>query len=232
MDSAQTKDKCIGLFVKHPQSGNVKTRLADQIGLEKAAELYRHFVFDILYVLKNTKFEMKIFYDPANPLADYQNWLGDSLTYLPQKGNDLGQRMKNALSTIFNEGCSKALIIGSDSPDLPVEYLDLGLYALNQFDSVLGPSGDGGYYTIGFTAKGMCPEAFDNINWGTITVFQETISILRRKEKKFLLLPLWFDVDTLNDLHDLAKRNMNTPFSKLQTVRYMKEKKLWSLTDV
>ena len=79
--------------------------------------------------------------------------------------------MKNAFSQAFSEGFDRVIVVGSDSPDLPEEYLGLAFFGLGANDVVIGPSSDGGYYLIGFRRDAFIPDAFDQITWSSNKVF-------------------------------------------------------------
>ena len=159
-------------------------------------------------------------------------WLGEQHCYRPQTGNNLGERLKNAFDNSFEEGFSKVVAIGADSPDRPVNYLIESFEALAAHDAVIGPANDGGYYLIGFSKEGFIPEAFDNISWSSDGVFEQTVRILKRHGRKVYLLPMWHDVDTIADLKSLLLRTRNTAFEKSKTYLYLTADGSWSKPDV
>lgn len=210
-------ENCILLFVKYPVAGQVKTRLAEHVGQNVATDLYKSFVADILTTLHTLSVNFKIVFCPPDAENQFQQWLGEKYSYAPQIGLDLGQRMKNAFLQAFNEGFNKVVIIGSDSPDLPAEYLELAFKAFKTNDVVLGPSSDGGYYLIGFVKDKFSPEVFERICWSTENVFEQTINTLKHSKHKLYVLPLWHDIDTSADLNELIKRNRRTAFNQSET---------------
>ena len=223
---------CVLFFVKHPVPGRVKTRLAEQIGHDIAAGLYRNFVADILTTLKSLDVELRIVFDPPDSKEQFQQWLGKECSYIPQVGLDLGQRMKNAFLQAFSEGFNSVVVIGSDCPDLPVEYPALAFGALDTNDVVIGPSSDGGYYLIGFTREAFGAEAFEQISWSSDKVLEQTVNILKQHSQSLYLLGQWHDVDTLSDLRSFLQRNENSVFSKSSTMCYLSEHKLGDISDV
>lgn len=223
-------DSCILLFVKRPVAGTVKTRLAESIGAENATGLYRRFVLDLLTLLEGHAAPFRICYAP--PDADvgdegdvedeFIDWLGGEYSYVPQMGSDLGERMKNALLQAFGDGYERALVIGSDSPDLPEASIIRAITALKSGPgAVIGPANDGGYYLIGFSKERFLPEAFDEITWSTDSVFDRTMHTFTKHEQNVHILPQWHDVDTLGDLKSLIGRSANSDFSKSQTISYI-----------
>jgi len=223
---------CVLFFVKYPVEGRVKTRLAEQIGQDTAADLYRNFVTDILATLKSLDANFKIVFDLGGSQDQFQQWLGKEYPYIPQVGQHLGQRMKNAFLQAFSEGFNSVVVIGSDSPDLPEEYLELAFGALDTNDVVIGPSSDGGYYLMGFTRNSFLPDAFERISWSSNKVLEQTVNILKQYRQSLYLLPQWHDVDTVTDLESFSQRNKNSAFSNSATMCYLIKHKLGDMFNV
>jgi hypothetical protein len=94
------------------------------------------------------------------------------------------------------------VIIGSDSPTLPRQFLVDAFARLRTCDVVLGPSVDGGYCLIG--ARVAVPELFTGIAWSTPEVLPETLR--RLAGYSHWLLPTWYDVDDAADLEHLREQ--------------------------
>ncbi|MEK0337635.1 MAG: TIGR04282 family arsenosugar biosynthesis glycosyltransferase [Nitrosopumilus sp.] len=220
----KNKKKCILFFVKYPEQGNVKTRLSSIIGEDITVELYRNFILDMLDILDKIEANVCICFHPGNHKEKFLHWLGPDYFYKPQKGKDLGERMKNAFKSGFEEGYEKIIILGSDTPDLPKEIIEEAFRALDANAAVIGPSVDGGYYLIGFGKDTFLPEIFQGIEWSTDSVFSETINILKKVSSTVHILPCWQDIDTITDLKSFFKKNQNSEFSKSKTIIYIKKK--------
>ena len=214
---------CILFFVKSPEQGKVKKRLAASLGETVAVKLYTSFVFDALATLNTCGVRVVVCFSPPAARKSVVAWLGHHYAYMPQRGVDLGQRMKNGFIDAFDRGFQQVIIVGSDIPDLPRNVIEEAFESLIYRDTVLGPSFDGGYYLIGFKRDTFTPLVFEGIQWGTETVVQETIDRLRTKGLSLHTLPTWNDIDTLPDLKDFFQRNRNTAFSSSQTVSYLLE---------
>jgi len=214
-------NRCVLLFVKYPTRGQVKTRLTAELGTTAAVELYRNFILDILFTLRELRIPFKIFYYPGSAKEKLAEWLGEQYSYTPQSGENLGERMKNAFLQTFSDNFSRVVIIGSDIPDLPADFISQAFGALQSHDAVIGPSNDGGYYLIGFSQTHLLPEAFEGILWGRNSVFMQTVDILNEHFRSVYLLPEWYDVDTLADLNDLVARNKDTDFHRSKTFAYL-----------
>ena len=214
-------DSCILFFVKLPEKGSVKTRLAKDLGRNFVLALYENFVFDMLETLAKADLPIILYFHPPESGAAVSRWLGGNYLYVSQNGSDLGERMKNAFKDAFERGFSKAVIIGSDIPDLKISILDMAFNSLHANDMVVGPSVDGGYYLIGFRHNSFLPEVFKGISWGTDTVLKDTLKILREKNYRAHFLPEMRDVDTIEDLKALYERNKDTAFANSRTMKFI-----------
>lgn len=204
-------NKNLIIFARYPEPGKVKTRLAATLGAEKTATLYRLFVEQTLKNMKKVACRKHLFFFPPDREAEIKEWLSDfSLELYPQCEGDLGNKMADAFAKIISKEPGKTLIIGTDSPDLPTEYISMAYTELDNNDVVLGPTNDGGYYLIGFAAEKFLPEAFTGIKWSTSAVFSQTTEILINLQKNFFVLPEWYDIDEAKDLKRLLN-NGNTP---------------------
>jgi rSAM/selenodomain-associated transferase 1 len=193
-------DRCLLFFIKNPEEGQVKTRLASAVGRREAMKLYRSFLLEMLYTLNKGTFLFYLFYFPENALDDLKDWLGDHYLYMPQRGGDLGERMKHGFGEAFSMNFNRVVLIGSDIPDLPLEFIDEAFAALQEHDGVIGPSLDGGYYLIGFKNTSFSPRVFDGIRWSTGAVFEKTLEILNGEGRTVHILQSLRDIDTVEDL--------------------------------
>jgi rSAM/selenodomain-associated transferase 1 len=209
------------LFVRYPESGKVKTRLAATIGADEAAELYRSFVLDILATLELCGLPLRVYFEPLEKETDLRTWLGTGYVLKPQRGRDLGARMGRAFEEAFDEGFTRGILLGSDIPDLPLAFLQEATDALRRQDAVIGPARDGGYYLIGFRRDSIPPDVFEDIPWSTAAVARETMARLETRGCRIHRLPEWADVDTAEDLAALAKRARNSDFTRSRTMDYV-----------
>ncbi len=143
--------------------------------------------------------------DPAEASERLRESVKESIDVIPQRGADLGQRMRHVFEDVFRLGAESVVAIGSDLPDLPARLLEESLAALGPRDDriVLGPAADGGYYLIGMNRPH--PEAFDAIDWSTARVLDQTLAILTAHDVPVTLLPQWSDIDTAADLRRLLE---------------------------
>jgi rSAM/selenodomain-associated transferase 1 len=216
---------CILFFVKAPGQTTVKSRLAEAVGGDKARELYRNFVLDILDTLSDVvaggEHDLRVFFYPPEAGPEIREWLGSSYTCLAQQGDDLGERMQNAFLAGFAAGYRRAILIGSDTPDLTNSIIKTGLSCLNTHPAVIGPACDGGYYLIGFQSQAFLPAIFCDMPWSTDEVYTRTREVFRRTHTDVFVLPTWRDIDTIADLRDLRGKSRNNSFACSRTVRYL-----------
>jgi rSAM/selenodomain-associated transferase 1 len=220
------QDALILFFIKYPEPGEVKTRLAESIGSEEAAQLYRNFILDLLVKLESTELPFKICFYPEQKRELLMGWLGDEYEYSHQSGADLGERMAAAFQDAFSGGHRRVILMGSDFPDLPQSFLEESLSALNTHDAVIGPAMDGGYYLIGFKNERFLPQAFEGIDWGTEHVFRKTLSMLKDHKRRVYVLPVWNDIDTIEDLRQLIERSEGSGFATSKTMLFITEHKI------
>jgi hypothetical protein len=216
----QKNRQCLLLFLKYPERGKAKSRLVKDLNEDITLLLYKNFILDILDTLKKGRFIVKICFYPPDSKEKVRDWLGNNYVYMPQIGEDLGERMKNAFTAVYSEGFSKAVLIGSDIPDLNASVLNEACEC-DDHDVVIGPASDGGYYLIGFRNNTFLPEIFEGIQWGRETVFEKTIDILKKNNRKVHILPEWQDIDRLDDLKALFNRNRNTEFANSRTMTFL-----------
>lgn len=217
----QFNQSCILVFVKYPEKGRTKTRLAAQLSDNIAIELYKKFVLDLLSTLGEFRVPFQICFSPEHPQENFMKWLGNKHAYVPQYGNDIGQRMKNAFIHAFNQNFGRAILIGSDIPNLSGGILSEALLSLQTHDAAIGPACDGGYYLIGFKNGKLFPDAFEGIEWSTGTVFGETLRKLNRPGYLTHQLPELRDIDTRDDLKHLYMDNLKSKFRESKTMAYI-----------
>lgn len=191
---------CVIVFVKNPIPGQVKTRLTPHLSPEQAASLYQAFLVDWCNALSTiTTTHRVIAYTPPECLNALQTLIGEDPVYIPQVGASLGDRLIVAARWACDQGYAKFLFVGSDSPTLPIQYVERALDLLESRDIVVGPSVDGGYYLIGFSKHGaslLIPTVFEEIAWSTEIVFHQTLGKIQEVNARLGLLPPWYDVDT------------------------------------
>ncbi len=197
-------DPCLAIMCKQPQRGKVKTRIAATLGADLAVEMYRCALADTLSLASSIDDVTHVLsYSP--PTTDGQRYFeqaAPSFALIPQPGTTLGERIGGTLALLL-ENYSPVVLIGSDSPDLPVEIIQHAFEALHgTADVVLGPATDGGYYLIGM--RSMHPTLFKGIAWSTALVAQQTRELVSEAGLELVSMPFWHDLDTVADLNALV----------------------------
>jgi len=195
--------RCVILFVRLPEPGKVKSRLAQDVDGALVQHLYECMVLDAIDMLKKAKAPFRICFDPPAAQERVREWLGQAYSYMPQTGEDLGVRMEQAFIQVFSEGVDDALLIGSDIPSLTAAIIDAAFRSLSVCDAVIGPAKDGGYYLIGFKKRTFERGIFHAMTWSTKSVFCETLKKLERALLTVHQLPELRDIDTREDLEAL-----------------------------
>ena len=213
--------RCVILFVKLPEKGKVKTRLAQQIDADIVLGLHECMVLDAIDALKNGLFPFRICFDPPSAAGQVRTWLGQQYHYMPQLGDDLGDRMERAFSRVFADDVEEAVLVGCDIPGLTAVIIDDALQSLENHDSVIGPASDGGYYLIGFRKSSYYPPIFRGMSWSTSGVFGETVERLGRASLSMHVLPECTDVDTREDLVKMLGRIGEHNGAVSRTMQYL-----------
>ncbi len=183
-------------FIRNPELGKGKTRLAKDSSKEYALEIYIKLLEHTRKVCEQTDAERYVFY--ADCINAEDEWSTDDFQKRLQLDGGLGEKMKDAFSTVFSEGCNKAVIIGSDCPDISSELIENAFSELNSNDFVIGPSNDGGYYLLGMNT--LFSPIFENKTWSTETVLEETVKDISDAGFSLKLLKPLTDVDHLEDV--------------------------------
>ena len=185
--------KRVVVFVKNPVAGQVKTRLAAQIGHSAALAIYKDLVKHTAQVCQD--FPHAVYY--SQEVMDNDDFKTKSKHV--QQGANLGDRMRNALQEGFSLGYTHQILIGSDLPELSSDLLSQAFYQLNAHEIVIGPAQDGGYYLIGMRAP--YKEVFEKIAWSTNQVLAQTLQHC----KDYSMLKTLTDIDTHEDLKAFPK---------------------------
>lgn len=184
------------IFVRNLEKGKVKKRLAKSIGDDKSLEVYKYLLEHTKDIIVSCKYNLFVFYSHYIHINDVfdDNIFSKHL----QEGNDLGEKMSNAFSKVFELGLKNICIIGSDCYELQTETLHQAFDKLHQNDVVLGPSRDGGFYLLGM--KKLYPDFFTSKEWGTSTVLDDTLQTINNLGLTCAQLDELNDIDTIEDL--------------------------------
>ncbi len=186
-------------MLKAPRPGLVKTRLARDLGPDRAADAYRRLVERQMAAIP-AGWRTEIHFAPADAESEMQRWLGPGHAWFPQADGDLGERMAAAVAGAFDRRAPGVLVIGGDCPSLDGPSLREAWQTLRAADIVLGPARDGGYYLLGLRQPN--PRLFGGIPWSTPGVFAATLGRIRETGLRYAILPAKADVDDLAGWRD------------------------------
>ncbi len=202
MIQPEATTRCALLVIaKRPAAGQTKTRLSPPLLPEQASALYECFLRDTLDVARAVPGVTRLAHYAPDAAAGYFQQLAPDFGLRPQVGDSLGPRLDEVLTRCLAEGFERAVIMDSDSPTLPPEYVAGAFAALDGADVVLGPCEDGGYYLIGL--KHPQPRLLREVQMSTPNVLRDTLALAEQAGLRVALLPRWYDVDTAQELERL-----------------------------
>ena len=211
------------VVAKQPAPGHTKTRLCPPLTHEQAAGLYDCFLRDTLSVMRKVPdVRCVIGYLPEDAQG-YFRQLAPDMGLTCQRGASLGERLDHLLTEALLDGSQRAVVMDSDSPTLPAAYLSQAFRELVEADVVLGPTRDGGYYLIG--VKQPQPNLLRGVQMSTPHVLADTLALAEANGLSVSLLPTWYDVDTIGDLHRLEDEvtGLSANGSALATRRWLSQ---------
>jgi rSAM/selenodomain-associated transferase 1 len=191
------------IFARLPERGKVKTRLAESIGEDAALAAYDTMLRDLLASIggPSPDLEIEILWAPTETAngESLARAFGNFSTAM-QTGATLGDRLSMAFSErFFFHATQKIIAIGVDDPSIPRTLIDHAFGLLESCEWVTGPAEDGGYFLIGCRAAAFDPAIFDNVAWGTPSVFATTMSKIAEWQSTVAVLPERWDIDVAED---------------------------------
>ncbi|MBL4754195.1 MAG: TIGR04282 family arsenosugar biosynthesis glycosyltransferase [Flavobacteriales bacterium] len=189
-------DRLLMVFVKNPDLGKVKTRLAATVGDEKALEVYKRLLAHTRDISLSVKAKRAVYYHER--IAEDDLWTHDDFQKHLQLGGSLGEKMLDAFKNAFEGEYQKVIIIGSDCIEINAEIINYAFNSLDTNDTVVGPAQDGGYYLLGM--QKLHPMLFCNKGWSKKDVLLDTVCDLKNEGLSFELLDTLSDVDVESDL--------------------------------
>lgn len=189
--ASDPQDVRIVAFARFPVAGLCKTRLIPAVGPDGAAAIHTRLVERCIAAMRGSGLCVELRTTGAETAA-FRDWLGDDISFIDQGEGDLGDRLTRAAAPY------PVIFIGSDAPDLDATRLIAAANALRGAEAVIGPAEDGGYYLLGLSAP--APWLFTEMDWGTETVFAETMRRLAAHGIAPVVLDPLADVDRPEDL--------------------------------
>ena len=197
------------IFLRYPEPGRVKSRLAADIGAAEAARVYEKLTRRTLGVAadfqrQHSDVDLFLFYTPPEKKSQIAEAFPGPWGFVSQQGDHLGARMGGAVQQVLSQGYSQVLLVGTDLADLEASDFTDAFEAVAKGYAALGPTADGGFYLIGLNRP--CPSAFEPAMWGTPDIFNRTQELLTSSGFRVQRLAERMDVDRLEDLAGLQRQ--------------------------
>ncbi len=191
------------LFVRNPELGKVKTRLARTVGDEQALRIYLELLRHTRNLAMTVEARRYLYY--SHFIDEKDNWPASHFEKMLQSEGDLGTKMADAFHRVSelhrgnrkNGGSTKMVIIGSDCASLSSDIVREAFRALSNHPYVLGPAKDGGYYLLGMNK--FTPQLFQDMPWSTNEVSTITQQRIKDLGHTYHLLPELPDIDYAED---------------------------------
>ncbi|MGI8430137.1 MAG: TIGR04282 family arsenosugar biosynthesis glycosyltransferase [Solirubrobacteraceae bacterium] len=193
------------VIAKEPLPGVAKTRLSPPCSPDQAAALAQAALLDTLEAVARTPAQRRVLVFEG----DARRWRTGGFEVIPQRGVGLAER----LAAAFEDVEGPALLVGMDTPQLTSQLLLEGLHALAQptVDAVLGPSVDGGYWSVGL--KSGCDRAFAGVPMSCEATWSRQRSRLVELGLRVHDQPVLRDVDTIEDARAVAREAPDSRFA-------------------
>lgn len=189
-----TQDKALIIFIRNPELGKVKTRLAQTVGDQEALDIHMALLRHTRQIAESLHVDRLVFY--SHFIDEEDEWSTEHFQKFLQPTGDLGAKIKAGFSTAFKEH-NKVLIIGSDCASLSAEIVEEAFLALKTNDFVLGPALDGGYYLLGMNQ--FTPSLFEDMPWSTEHLAQLSLEKMKALGGSCHLLEPLSDIDYAED---------------------------------
>lgn len=218
--------RAIIIMTKVPAAGNVKTRLEKILSADERIALAECFLLDTVEKAKRIACEKTfVAFSPPDGAERLKALLPAEAICVEQRGANLGERMAAAFEDAFAGGPDEIVMIGTDSPTLPADYIEQAFEHLEtNSDAVLGRAEDGGFYLIGLR-RPLQNEIFANVEWSSRRVFEQVYANIDRARLHLRETPGWYDVDEPRDLIQLKEEfahNENARRRAPHTFEWMK----------
>jgi rSAM/selenodomain-associated transferase 1 len=196
-DPPAALERALIIFATLPKPGDVKKRLAREIGLQPATALYNDLALHTFRTGQDALdrgWTVFLFYDPKVKEEEVRQWVKREFLFVAEGGANPGARIQHAFDYTFHHRAGKSVVISSDIPGMDITLLEDASSRLDRNDIVIGPATDGGCYLLGMKppTKGI----FRDLPWGTALVYREASERVRRLGLAQSNLAPLNDVDT------------------------------------
>ncbi len=184
-------------FVRWPEIGRVKSRLASSLGEKEACRIHQLLSEVCFAQALGASGISTIVCGTGASEADFEAWLPNAAGYWLQPEVSLGERLESLFERAFDSGAQSVTAIGSDAPTLDSASISTAIQLIGKSDVSILPATDGGYVLIGSSRK--LPVIFRHISWGTSTVLSETLAVCKTNHLSVSVGAHFPDVDVEAD---------------------------------
>jgi len=201
-------------MAKQPIAGRTKTRLVPPFNSQQSADFFEALMLDTIELARRIpNVELTIAFSPSSALEYFNQTRFPQTELLPVDGSNIGDCLLETAKMMIAKNHTRIVLMNSDGPSLPPEYILQAYTLLEKNDLVLGPSEDGGYYLCGF--KKLFPQLFQGIAWSSARVLAQTLERAQSLDLKVALTPSWYDIDTAADARRLFRDSLSIPIDHL-----------------
>lgn len=202
----ECSDNVIILFTRVPLAGKTKTRLMPFLSGEECAVVHSKIIKRVYEACCRADADIIVFYTPEDEEGRLRKLIVDkNVQFVAQSGDGLGPRMGIAFEYVFSRQYKKAVLIGTDIPEISPEILEEAFSALDDNKCVINPTADGGFYLLGMKDEYIDSWKIDQ--YGNSSVFEATLKNLTESGIETAVGTELQDIDTKEDLLDYYFRN-------------------------
>jgi rSAM/selenodomain-associated transferase 1 len=207
----------VAVLTRAPSRGG-KSRLFAALGRPPDPALLSALLLDTLDGVRLDGTIRVVCVEPVEACDDVRTLVAPDVRVQPQRGESLGDRMRQTMDDLFADGASIVVLVGSDLPDITASSISSAIATLQDDPGslVLGPARDGGYYLIAATTT---PDVFEGIEWSSPRVLEQTRAAASQHGLRVHLLEPLGDVDTLEDLQSVRARRTRSWVGSRQSRR-------------
>lgn len=195
-----SKIPAIIVMCQAPVAGTVKTHLVPFLSAEQAANLAASLTIDTVWKAQLLSLYVFVAFEPSDGKDSLKRILPKHLHWTIQEGNNVSERIHNALVHAFQHDCAPLILLDIDSPTVPSEFIEQALTALSgdNADVVLGKTENGGCYLIGVTQPDL--RIFHNVELTSPHTFEQIRNNVGVLKLRLEVMPTWYAVNSTEDL--------------------------------
>lgn len=182
------------IMSKVPFMGVSKKRLTKDIGFIKSKRLTNNNLEKIKKIfIKRNKYLLHWYLTPTIKFRSYSFQFFSNC--ILQTGNDMGEK----IWYLVKNKKKSFILVGSDIPGINQDVISQAFYQLKNYDMVIGPTEDGGFWLIGFSLKKKIAYPFNNIRWSTSNTLKDLLTNLDKININYKITKKLRDIDNKDD---------------------------------